>query len=194
LEVPVEEQRVFRPKTIRFREVLQATVVPIIILIAAVGWTKARPNDEGGDAQFVANASAGGLAEVRLGQLAEQRGTSPAVRSFGEKMATDHTGMGKRLQVAAGQEHMTVSNDLNDEDRATYEKLSKLSGAAFDQAYAADMVSDHQHDIRDFEQEAKSGKNPTIRQFAEGSLPTLREHLELAQQMARSVGAQSATR
>jgi predicted outer membrane protein len=85
---------VFRPKTIRFREVLQATVVPIIILIAAVGWTKARPNDEGGDAQFVANASAGGLAEVRLGQLAEQRGTSPAVRSFGEKMATDHTGMG----------------------------------------------------------------------------------------------------
>jgi putative membrane protein len=83
---------------------------------------------------------------------------------------------------------------LNDEDRATYEKLSKLSGAAFDQAYAADMVTDHQHDIGDFEQEAKSVKNPTIRQFAERSLPTLREHLGLAQQMARSVGAQSATR
>jgi putative membrane protein len=75
--------------------------------------------------------------------------------------------MGKKLQVAAGQEHMTVSNDLNDEDRAAYEKLSKLSGAAFDQAYAADMVSDHQHDIADFEREAKSGKNPAIRQFAE---------------------------
>lgn len=53
---------------------------------------------------------------------------------------------------------MTVSDELNDEDRATYEKLSKLSGAAFDQAYAANMVSDHQHDIGDFEQEASPGK------------------------------------
>ena len=59
--------------------------------------------------------------------------------------------------------------------------MQQLSGAEFDQAYMDEMVKDHEKDIAAFEQQAQAGQDPELRAFAEEALPTLREHLELAE-------------
>jgi putative membrane protein len=148
-----------------------------------------RTGHENADAEFVAKASSGGLAEVKLGQLAQERGASMAVKNFGVKMMTDHTDAGNQLQVVAKGEGMQVAPEETQDDRATYERLNTLSGPAFDQAYAAAMVQDHEQDLVDFEREAIKGQNAAVRKFAADTIPTLRQHLELAKEMAKSVGA-----
>jgi putative membrane protein len=70
---------------------------------------------------------------------------------------------------------------MDSKDQATYDRLSALSGAAFDRAYMADMVKDHRTDIAEFEKEANSGSDADVKSFASKTLPTLRHHLEMAQ-------------
>jgi putative membrane protein len=153
-----------------------------------LGCPKASSHGGEGDSHFVANAASGGMVEVQLGHLAEARGNSPDVKNFGRRMVADHSDAGAKLQAVASKEGMSVSSTLNQEDQATYNKLRNLSGADFDRAYADAMVKDHEQDIAEFEREAKSGKDSAVRQFAQDTLPTLREHLKLAQAMQKSVG------
>jgi len=139
------------------------------------------------DAKFAEQAAAGGMAEVRLGQLAQERGNSVAVKDFGSQMVADHTEAGNKLQVVARQSNVSLPSDMTAEDRALYSKLSGLSGTAFDQAYSSAMVNDHEADVADFEKEASQGKVTQIRQFATDTLPTLRTHLEKARQLQKTV-------
>lgn len=167
----------------------QAALIPLALLAMSLVSTKVSSHADGADAQFVANASSGATAEVRLGELAQERGSNQTVKDFGKRMVADHTEANKKLQMVAGKEQMNITNDLNEEDRATYSKLFHLSGPAFDRAYAADMVRDHRKDIADFEKEAKYGKDPAVREYAQQTLPTLKEHLHLAEEMEKVVGS-----
>ena len=139
------------------------------------------------DASFAKEANEGGLAEVKLGQLAEDKGSSPGVKDFGKRMVSDHTKADDQLKSAASTDKITLPNQINERDQATYNRLSKLSGTAFDRAYARDMVRDHETDVALFQREAKSGKNESIKTFASETLPTLQDHLKQARQMEQSV-------
>jgi putative membrane protein len=165
-----------------------SSVLAIALFLTLCGCSKNTRTTSGADAQFVANTSAGGTSEVELGQLAQQRSSSDAVRNFGDKMMSDHTAAGNQLQLIAQREGLTISPEQTPEDRATYEKLSALSGPSFDRAYAVAMVQDHKQDIADFEREASQGSDLQVRRFAAETLPTLKQHLELAKKMALSVG------
>jgi putative membrane protein len=72
-------------------------------------------------------------------------------------------------------------------EQATYDRLAKRSGPAFDKAYADDMVKDHEEVIAAFEKEASSGQKPDIKAFASKTLPTLQDHLKMAQDMKTAV-------
>jgi putative membrane protein len=157
-----------------------------------LGCPQASSNAGEADSHFVANAASGGMVEVQLGHLAEARGNSPDVKNFGRRMIADHSDAGAKLRAVASKEGMAAPSTLNEEDQTTYNKLRNLSGADFDRAYADAMVKDHEQDIAAFEREAKSGKDPAVRQFAQDTLPTLREHLKLAQAMQKSVGGAAA--
>jgi putative membrane protein len=140
------------------------------------------------DKQFAREAAAGGLAEVKLGQLALDKGHSDAVKNFGQKMVDDHTKANSELQAAAAKSNITLPTvEVKPADQATYDRLSKLTGAAFDRAYARDMVQDHIHDVAAFKQEANYGTDPAIKAFASATLPTLVEHLKMAREMKQAV-------
>jgi putative membrane protein len=146
------------------------------------------------DSDFAKDAARGGMAEVKLGQLAQDKGTSDAVKEFGKKMVDDHSAANDKLKSVAAQENVTLPSGLNKKDQATYDKLSKLSGDAFDRAYARDMVKDHQEDIAAFRQEANNGQDPQIKSFASDTLPTLQDHLKMAREMMRTVGPSNAAK
>ena len=140
-----------------------------------------------GDKTFARNAAQGGMAEVKLGRLAEEKGANQDVKNFGKRMVEDHSAANEKLKGVASKEGITLPTTLSRQDQMTYDHLSKLSGDAFDRAYAKDMVQDHQQDIAAFKTEARSGKNSSIKEFASDTLPTLEEHLKLAREMETHV-------
>lgn len=144
------------------------------------------------DARFAKEAAQGGMAEVKLGQLAQEKGSNDAVKSFGKRMVDDHSKAGDKLKEVAAKDSMTLPSDIAAKDQAIYDRLSKLSGAAFDRAYARDMVKDHQDDVAAFQKEANSGKDDALKGFASETLPTLQDHLKEAKEMLKTVGGTAA--
>ena len=138
------------------------------------------------DEKFIHKAAQGGLAEVQLGQLAQQQGGSEAVKQFGERMVTDHQAANQKLQSIAQGLNVQMPTTLSKHDQKELDKLQSLHGEAFDKAYARAMRSDHRKDIREFEHEAKHGKDSDVKQFADSTLPTLKEHLAAAEKLTTS--------
>jgi putative membrane protein len=133
-------------------------------------------------ATFVSTAAQDGLAEVELGRMAAQKATDPAVKSFAQRMVADHSRMNTQLQQVAQSQNMTMPTSISPKEQAEMNRLSSLSGAAFDKAYMQRMVSDHKKDVAEFENEANNGDNPQVKALAAQSLPTLQEHLKLAEE------------
>src|SRR4051794_36110683 len=98
------------------------------------------------DRKFVEKAASGGMAEVKLGQLAAQKDTSPTVKEFGTKMVHDHSKANDELKAIAAKKNLSLPTDVDTESKATYEKLTKLTGTDFDKAYIEAMVKDHDED------------------------------------------------
>ena len=140
-----------------------------------------------GDRKFIEEAAQGGMAEVQLGQLAQQKASNDQVKQFGKKMADDHQKANDELKKIASTKGITLPTDLSSSDRREYDKLQKKSGADFDREYMKEMVSDHKKDVKDFQSEGKSAKDPDIKNFAASTLPTLQQHLDLAQQTENAV-------
>jgi putative membrane protein len=139
------------------------------------------------DNDFAMKAAQGGMAEVQLGRLAEQNGSNDAVKAFGRRMVQDHTSLNNQLKMLAADQAITLPTELDAKDQATMDRLSKLSGAAFDRDYINDRVSAHRADIAEFRREADHGSNSALKQFAASSLPTLQEHLGLAEDAQKQV-------
>lgn len=130
------------------------------------------------DEAFVKKAAIGGMAEVELGKLAQQKATKPEVKAFGQMMVTDHSKANEDLKSVAAKKGVALPADLDAKHKATAEKLSKLEGEKFDAAYVDEMLSDHKKDVAEFEAAAKSAEDPDLKAFIERTLPTLRKHLD----------------
>lgn len=133
------------------------------------------------DRKFMEKAAQGGMAEVKLGELATQKAQSPQVKQFGQRMVDDHGKANQQLKQLATTKGVTLPTELDKSTQREYDKLSKLSGAQFDREYMDHMVSDHKKDVGEFKSEASKAKDADVKQFASSTLPTLQEHLQLAQ-------------
>lgn len=65
---------------------------------------------------------------------------------------------------------------MNKEQRKEAEKLSKLSGKAFDQEYVKYEAKDHREDIKDQKEQIKKTTDPELKQFASKELETVTGH------------------
>lgn len=136
------------------------------------------------DVQFMKKAAEGNKAEVELGKMAEQKASSGAVKAFGQRMMKDHQQATEQLESVAGKFGVTLPNKVNAKDQATKDRLEKLSGKEFDQAYMREMVKDHTKDVAEFKHAAASALNPDVKNFAQQTLPTLQDHLKQAKSIA----------
>jgi putative membrane protein len=133
------------------------------------------------DRMFAEKAAAGGVAEVEAGKVAGQRAGHDKVKQFGARMVQDHSKANDELKQIASGKGLQLPSAPDAHNREMMAKMQKLSGAEFDRAYMDHMVKDHQKDVAAFEKEASSGQDPDIKAFAAKTLPTLREHLKMAE-------------
>jgi len=138
----------------------------------------------GADKTFATEAAHGGLAEVQMGQLALQKASSPQVKEFAQRMVTDHTQANQDLMQLSKSENLNLPAQLDPKHKSEMERLSALSGNAFDAAYMQQMVQDHQKTVADFQKQAQSGTDPSLKSFAQKHLPLLQQHLQMAQAAA----------
>jgi len=152
-----------------------------------IGLFATRAQTQTVDGSFVADATSAGMTEVKLGQMAEQKGWNTAVKDFGKKMELDHSKAGDELKGVADHNNITLPSDMNYANKSEYEKLSALSGKDFDKAYATQMVQDHESAVALFKKESTQGANKDLKEFAMKTLPTLEGHLQMARQMEQTV-------
>ena len=159
------------------------------------GSTKAMAdNKAGADHHFVTEAATGGMAEVELGKLATEKASNADVKKFGQRMVDDHGKANDELKSLAQSKQITLPAAVDAKHKATVDRLSKLSGAAFDRAYVQEMLKDHQKDVAAFRTESKSGKDPEVKAWAGKTLPTLEEHLKMVQDLNRGAVGTSGTK
>jgi putative membrane protein len=163
-----------------------------LVLALPVAAQQVNPTKAAADQTFIQKAVGGGLGEVKLGQLAESKASNTEVKQFGRRMVQDHAKANEQLKAALTQQGVTVPTQIDPEAQQDYNKLSKLSGQQFDREYVKGMVEDHRKDVTLFEDEAKNGKDPALKQFAQQTLPTLREHLQMAEKLAKQEHLSSA--
>ncbi|MBB5330557.1 DUF4142 domain-containing protein [Tunturiibacter gelidoferens] len=140
------------------------------------------------DKIFLRKAAQGGMAEVKLGQLAAQKGSGDDVRAFGQKMVDDHTKLNNEMAPIADSMGVRLPKDLNKEDQAEYDKLNSLSGNNFDMEYLSFMVKDHHKDLREFRQEAASTIDPTLQTAVANATKVIHEHTMMVDKLAREKG------
>jgi putative membrane protein len=133
------------------------------------------------DKTFVQKAAVGGMAEVELGKLAQQKGASADVKQFGSRMVDDHSKANDELTQIASAKGIALPTDLDAKSKSELAKLQKLSSAQFDRAYMDGMVADHKQDVAEFKKESTAGRDSDLKAFAAKTLPTLQDHLKMAQ-------------
>lgn len=125
-----------------------------------------------GDRDFMRKAAEGGMKEVEMGRMAEQQGQSSDVKSFGQRMVTDHSKANNELMALAQKKGVKLSNKAP--------KMQKMSGANWDKEYMTAMVKDHEEDLAEFQHEASGGSDPDVKAFATRTAKVIQKHLDLA--------------
>jgi putative membrane protein len=167
---------------------MKAVVLGAVLAMGAGSTLAGSPDVPTPDQRFVMNTAWVGIAEVELGKLASEKAVNPDVKSFGQRMATDHAKAGDELKTLAQSKGITVPTSMDAKHTAVRDRLMKLSGEAFDHAYIVEMVNGHRQAVIAFETEVKSGKEPDIKAWAEKTLPTIQDHLKVAQSLNKPVG------
>ncbi len=144
------------------------------------------------DATFLMKASQGGMAEIQLGQLAQQKSNNAKVKAFGQKMVTDHTMLNNNLKPFADKDGVTPPTGLAPDDQAEYDKLNGLSGKDFDKEYVAYMMKDHDKDLADFKQEASTTQDPQLKAAVMKGEKVIDQHHKMVDKIGSSMGVTAA--
>jgi putative membrane protein len=143
------------------------------------------------DKKFMDDAARGGLTEVQLAQMAQQKASSQEVKDYARKLEQDHTQANEKLKSIAQQRQVQLPTDIGDHQQMV-SKLSNLSGEEFDRAYMRMMVQDHKKDIKEFQRASNRSLDSDLKEFASTTLPTLQQHLQSAEQINGSTRSRKA--
>jgi putative membrane protein len=139
------------------------------------------------DAKFAIAAANGGMAEVELGKLAQQKAANAKVKDFGAMMVSDHSKANDEMKALAKSKGIVLPDSIDSKEQKVKNDLTGKSGADFDKAYVSNMIDDHKEDIKEFEDASKNCKDADLKAFAVKTLPTLKMHLDAIQKIHDSM-------
>lgn len=131
---------------------------------------------------FVNAAAASDKFEIESSKLAETAASSSAVKKFAQQMISAHTASTAKLKstLSGMSPPMTPDDTLTPDQQQKLDSLKALNGTAFDGAYATAQTEAHQKTLDALKTYAASGDNATLKTFANGLIPTVTAHLNLA--------------
>jgi putative membrane protein len=171
-------------------QLLARAAVASLLLSITLGPTRAAAQQAGlaADSSFIATAGSVGLLQVKLGKLAQDKGSSPSVKDFGSRMVNDYSKTNAQLAAGAKQAAFPAPV-MQRSEQQLYDLISRTGRSSFDKKFMAEMVKQDADAVRLFQQEAEHGRVASLKQLASNLLPTMQQHLSLATQTAGSVGA-----
>lgn len=137
--------------------------------------------------EFMTKAASGGMMEVELGRMAQEKGQMQEVKDFGKMMVDDHSKVNDELKMMAQQKGLTLPDSMGQDHMDNVNDLKEKTGADFDKAYMDLMVSDHEEDVEMFEEASNNLEDAEAKAFAGKTLTTLRQHLDRAKQIKDSM-------
>ena len=155
-----------------------ALAVAIVSLGVAFSAIAKLPHSE---ANFLQKASAGGMAEVQMAQLAREKAMRDEVKQFADRIIADHTKANDEITALGTSNGVKLPGGPTKKQTRELDKLRGLSGPDFDREYMKHMVKDHKEDLEDFRKVAKKHKPDDVSEFAKRTVPVLEEHLRMAQ-------------
>jgi putative membrane protein len=161
-------------------------LVVLNVLAVSLAAIHAAPTDSA-DQKFAKKAAAGGMFEVKLGEVAQKNGDLPEVKKFGAMMVADHGKAGEELAAIAAKEGIKLPAKLPKKLQSKTDKLSGLTGKAFDAAYVTEMVADHEKDLAEFQAAAKELTDPSLKEFAAKTSAVIQKHLEAIRKIQASM-------
>jgi len=137
-------------------------------------------------ADFVKEVAISDMFEIASNKLAEEKGNA-AEKSFAAMMVTDHTKTSTELKalVKSGTVKAQVPSELDSAHQSKLDKLKGLSGKDFSSSFASYQVDAHKDAVNLFERYAKGGDTAELKDWAGKTLPTLKHHLEMAQDLKK---------
>lgn len=155
----------------------------LIVVLLTAGVVHDAEAADSPDQKFAQKAVVDNTAEVEIADLARKQASQDSVRQYAERLYSDHQQANEKLKAIAQQKGINLPTDIDAKHKRERDKLAKKQGADFDEDYLEAMIAEHKKDIKEFEKEAKNGKDPDLKTYAAQTLPTLREHLKQAQQL-----------
>lgn len=140
--------------------------------------TKFDSKEQESDAQFLVNAAAINLEEIRLGKLAQQKGKAAHVKELGKMMEDAHSRSQSDLVTLAKSKGITIPTAPTDSARDTFTRLNDKTGDDFDKAYANMVVSSHKQAVDTYEEASTDADDTDIKNWAKATLPDLMKHLD----------------
>ena len=140
------------------------------------------------DRSFISSAAEANLVEIDMAKMVGQKSTDPAVKDFANRMVTDHTQASQKLASVAEMNGVKLPTEETATERNEKIELQKLSGTQLNDAYLGDELQDHKEAISAFENEIEHGQNQEAKNYAEQTLPTLQDHIRIAEDIAGRLG------
>lgn len=134
------------------------------------------------DAQFLMDAAASNMAEIKMGQLAQQKGNAQDVKDIGKMLETDHSAALSDIRNLASGRSVTLPAEEKEEAKSHYNDLNAKTGKEFDKDWCGHMIDAHQKSISKFEDAANNATDNDVKTFAANTLPKLRTHLQRLQE------------
>jgi putative membrane protein len=138
-------------------------------------------------ADFVKEVAISDMFEIAASKVAQDKGNAPE-KTFASHMVTDHTRTSADLKglVSGGKVKAEVPSALDSAHQAKLDKLKGESGKDFSSDFDSIQVSAHKDAVSLFERYAKGGDNADLKNWAGKTLPALKHHLEMAQDLGKS--------
>ncbi|MGZ8919641.1 MAG: DUF4142 domain-containing protein [Limisphaerales bacterium] len=145
--------------------------------------------------KFIQKAMASGKMEVQMGQLGQQQAQNPEVKALADAIVRDHTAANQKLQQIASTKSITQDQHGADHQKhqPQMDKLKGQTGAEFDKEYVRMALKHHKKDIQEFEKAQSQLNDSEVKAFITATLPKLRQHQQMAQAVAKTVGVDAAS-
>ena len=130
--------------------------------------------------------------EIEMGKLAQEKGQSKDVKSFGKALVIDHTAADKKVVALAKQENIDLTAAMPPMKHDKMTPLKTVVGAEFDKAFASAMVEEHAKDVDEAKAARAATTDAKLKALLDSTIPVLEKHRETAQKLVATLASSPA--